>query len=125
MEAGPLQPKERCFPNFLDQQKGICLFPFCLIVRVLNKIQLKQVTLIVVTSGWQTQSWYPHFLQMSISFDKAKQTKSSVDRKTKLAIPGVDIFTEKLSAEGLSEGSDIIIANDRRPEGLSLRIGLE
>ena len=27
---------------------------------------MDQATLIVVTPGWQTQSWYPHLLQMSI-----------------------------------------------------------
>ena len=27
IETGPLKPRERCFPNFLDQQKEICLSP--------------------------------------------------------------------------------------------------
>ena len=26
-EIGPLQPRERCLPNILDQQKGICFSP--------------------------------------------------------------------------------------------------
>ena len=39
----------------------------------------------------------------SKSIDRAKQTKSSVDKKTKLATPGVDSFREKLSTERLSE----------------------
>ena len=51
METGPLQPGERCFLIFLDQQKG------CLIGWVLKMIQLNQATLIVVTPRWQTQSW--------------------------------------------------------------------
>ena len=51
----------------------------------------------------------------SKSFDRAKQTKSSVNRKTKLATPGMDSFKEKLSAEGLSEESAILITNGRRP----------
>ena len=55
----------------------------------------------------------------SKSFDRAKQTKSSVDRKTKLATPGMDSFREKLSAEGLSEESAILIANARRPGTVS------
>ena len=47
-------------------KKGYAFPQFCLIGRVLKKIQLDQATLIVVTTGWQTQSWYPLLLQMSI-----------------------------------------------------------
>ena len=66
IEIGPLQPRERCLPNFLKQQNGYAFPPFCLIGRVLKKVQLDQATLIVVTPEWQTQSWYPQLLQMSI-----------------------------------------------------------
>ena len=135
VEAGPLQPRKRWFPNILDQQKGICLSPVLSDRSNLKKIQLDQVTLIAVTSGWQTQSWYPRLLHMSIknplllpstpnNFDRAKQTKSSVDRKIELATPGMDSFREKLSAEGLSEEPVILIANSRRPGATSHRSGV-
>ena len=39
MGIGPLQPRERRLPNFLDQQKGYAFTLFCLIGRVLKKIQ--------------------------------------------------------------------------------------
>ena len=45
--------------------------------------------------------------------------KLSVDRKSKLATPGIDSFREKLSTEGLSEESAILIANARRPGTVS------
>ena len=45
--------------------------------------------------------------------------KLSVDRRSKLATPGIDSFREKLSAEGLSEESAILIANARRPGTVS------
>ena len=37
MKTGLLQPMQRCFPTFLDQQEEICLSPFCLIGWVLKK----------------------------------------------------------------------------------------
>ena len=49
-------------------KKGYAFPPFCLIGRVLEKIQLDQATLIVVTPGWQTQSWYTQLMQMSINY---------------------------------------------------------
>ena len=45
--------------------------------------------------------------------------KSSVDRKPKLATPGMDSLREKLFAEGLSEESAILIANGRGPGTVS------
>ena len=50
----------------------------------------------------------------SKSFDRAKQTKSSVDRKRKFATSGMDSFMENLFVEGLSEESAILIENSRR-----------
>ena len=55
----------------------------------------------------------------SKSFDRAKQTKSSVNKKTKLTASGMDSSREKLSAEGLSEEPAILIANARRPGTVS------
>ena len=55
----------------------------------------------------------------SKSFDRAKQTKSSVDKKTKLTASGMDSSREKLSAEGLSEESVILIENARRARTVS------
>ena len=41
--------------------------PFCLIPRVLNKIQQDQVhTVTLITPCWQTQLWYPQVLKMLI-----------------------------------------------------------
>ena len=41
--------------------------PFCLIIRVLNKIEKdKTKKLILITPCWQTQSWYPQILSMLI-----------------------------------------------------------
>ena len=53
------------------------------------------------------------------SFDRAKQTKSSVDRKTKLANPGMDSFRENLSGEVSSEESTILTEKARRPGTVS------
>ena len=55
----------------------------------------------------------------SKSFDRATQTKSSVDRKTKLANPGMDSFMENLSGEVSSGESTIFIENARRPGTVS------
>ena len=69
-------------------KKRYAFAPFCLIDRVLEKTQSDQATLIVVTPGWKTQSWYPLLnvnkeslatSKYSRSFDRTKQTKSSVD----------------------------------------------
>ena len=40
--------------------------PFSLIGRVLKKVQADNANLIIITPAWQTQSWYPTLLQMSV-----------------------------------------------------------
>ena len=125
MEIGPLQPRERWLPNFLDQQKRICLSHI-----LSNRSSLKKDSIrlsntdssnprIANTVGVPSVSTNVNKESLVTSkyskfFDRAKQTKSSVDRKTKLATPGMDSFREKLSAEELSEESSNLITNARR-----------
>ena len=126
METGPLQPRERCLPNFLDQQKGICFSPILSNRSGLRKDSVgpsntdssnpRMANTVVVHSAYANVNKLSLFTsKYSKSFDRAKQTKSSVDRKTKLATLSMDSFKEKLSAEGLLEESAILIANARRP----------
>lgn len=58
--------KAGCFSNVLDSQKGICFPPFSPTRRVLQKGLIDQATLILLTSEWKTQSWYPQLLKLSI-----------------------------------------------------------
>ena len=46
--------------------KGYVFSPFSLIGRVLHEVLIDQTALILITLAWQTQSWYPHFLRLSI-----------------------------------------------------------
>ena len=46
--------------------KGYVFSPFSLIGRVLHKVLIDQTALILITLAWQTQSWYPQFLRLSI-----------------------------------------------------------
>ena len=46
--------------------KGYAFPPFSLIGRVLHKVLFDQATLILITPAWQTQSWYPQLLRLSI-----------------------------------------------------------
>ena len=126
MEIGPLQPRERCLPNILDQQKGICLCPILSNRSGLRKDSIGPSntdssnprmanTVVVPSASANVNKESLATSKYSRSFDRTKQTKSSVERKPKLATPGMDSFRENLSAEGLSEESAILIANDRRP----------
>jgi len=40
--------------------------PFSLIPRVLQKVQLEQASIMLITPAWQTQAWYPRVLQMCV-----------------------------------------------------------
>ena len=81
--------------------------------------------MIVVTSGWQTQSWYPQLREMSIKNPLLLPSVPNLligpnkqsHQLTKLATPSMDNSREKLSAEGLSEES--AITNARRPGTVS------
>ena len=65
-KLGPYSQGRDAFQISWINKKGYAFAPFCLIGRVLENTQSDQATLIVVTPGCQTQSWYPLLLQMSI-----------------------------------------------------------
>ena len=46
--------------------RGYAFPPFCLIGKVLWKVKTDYATIVIVTPAWQTQSWYPQLLHMSI-----------------------------------------------------------
>ena len=46
--------------------RGYAFPPFCLIGKVLWKVSSDLATIMIVTPAWQTQSWYPQLLQLSI-----------------------------------------------------------
>ena len=48
--------------------KSLCAFPpYTLIHKVLKKVEEEKVpSLIMATPTWQTQSWYPEFLRVSV-----------------------------------------------------------
>ena len=76
-------------------------------------------TVLVTSASSNVNKEYLVISKCSKYFDRAKQTKSPVDRKTRLATPGMDSFREELSAEKISEESAILIANARRPGTVS------
>ena len=45
---------------------GYAFPPFCLISRVLEKVQRECTTILLITPVWQTQVWYPVLLEMSV-----------------------------------------------------------
>ena len=49
-----------------EYQNGYAFPPFSLIGRVLRKVQTDQAKLLLVTPTWQSQSWYPCLIQMSV-----------------------------------------------------------
>ena len=42
--------------------------PWCLISRVLGKIQLEKATVVLITPLWQTQAWFPTLIEMIVDF---------------------------------------------------------
>ena len=130
LETGPVQPREGCFPNDLDQQKRIC-FPSFLSNRSIVKKgsnrsgnidsshprMAKSILVSSTSTNVSTKSLTSS--QHSQSFDRTKQTKPSTSRKSKLATPGMDSFREKLYAEGISKESALLITSARRSGTLS------
>ena len=61
------QSCNRCISAELDTQFPYNFLPFCMIPKVLkNKLKEKVSRLILITSAWTTQVWYPKILYMSI-----------------------------------------------------------
>ena len=46
--------------------KGYAFPPFASIGRVLNKVQKEKAISLLITTAWQTQSWYPLLLQLTV-----------------------------------------------------------
>jgi len=65
-KVDPFSRGRDAFQHCWTHLKGYAFPPFCLIGRVLQKVQLDQATLIMITPAWQSQSWYPKLLQLSI-----------------------------------------------------------
>ena len=64
-----LDPFSKCrdaFQMCWAHTKGYAFPPFSLIGRVLHKVLIDQATLSLITPAWQTQSWYPQLLRLSI-----------------------------------------------------------
>ena len=66
MEVGTIHQGKGDFSNNLDPSKRIRPPPFALIDKVLNKVQKEKSTLLLITPAWQTQSWYPLLLQLTV-----------------------------------------------------------
>ena len=90
MEIGPLHPRERCLPNILDQQKEICLCPILSNRSGLRKDSIGPSntdssnprmanTVVVPSASANVNKESLATSKYSRSFDRTKQTKSSVD----------------------------------------------
>ena len=68
LEARCQQSWHRCFSTGIVSQESICMTSFALILKVLKKAEEEKVpSLIIETSTWRTQSWYPELLRLSVS----------------------------------------------------------
>ena len=67
VKTRPLQQRQGCFSYLIDSQAELC-FPtfFFFIGSVLNKVEIDQATLILITPMWHTHSSYPQLLQISV-----------------------------------------------------------
>ena len=48
--------------------------PWCLIARVLQKVQAQKASLVIVTTLWPTQAWFPQLVAMLSDFPILPQT---------------------------------------------------
>ena len=62
----PFSKGRDAFQRSWKYQKGYVFPPFSLIGGVLRKVQMEQAQFLLVTPTWQSQSWYPHLIQMSV-----------------------------------------------------------
>ena len=59
----------RCLLTELGRKYQLCpLTIWCLIVRVLTKIQLEKTVLVVITPLWRSQPWFPVILDMLVHY---------------------------------------------------------
>lgn len=94
--------------------------PFSLIGRVLWKVRSDQATMLLITPAWQTQSWYPQLLHLSVQ--KPILLPISIDILTNpqreyhplSQNSGLDGFREKLQAERISQKTASLITASRR-----------
>jgi len=48
----------------LEESTGICILPFILIGRCLQKIRVEQNTVVLIAPTWQNQPWFPILLDL-------------------------------------------------------------
>ena len=65
MEAGSIRQRKRCFPNNLDPSRRIC-FPILCTNRLSREQSANGESNFTFTPAWQTQSWYPLMLQLTL-----------------------------------------------------------
>ena len=99
--------------------KGYAFPSFFLIGRVLHKVLIDQATLILITPAWQTQSWYPQLLRLSIRnpliLPKVPDLLQGPNKELHPLITKGNLqLLAWIASEGISKESATIIANARR-----------
>jgi len=99
LEGGSLQSGKGCIPTLLDPPGGLCI-PFLLSDRSsTSKSSIGSSYLLMITPAWQSQSWYPKLLQLSIqnpilllqckdllTNPEGKQHPLAIDQKLQLVV---------------------------------------
>ena len=98
--------------------------PFSMIGRVLRKVQKDQTNMIIVTPAWQSQSWYPILLKMTIKnpilIPNHPKVLLSPEGKTHSLIQNLSLrlvallVSGSLSSKGISKRAIDLISNARR-----------
>ena len=65
-KADPFSLGRDAFQTCWGQGLNYAFPPFCLIGRILAKVQREQASLILITPAWQSQNWFPKLLEMSV-----------------------------------------------------------
>jgi len=114
------------FQILWKQLEAYAFPPFSLIPRVLQKVQLEQASIMLITLAWQTQAWYPKVLQNPILIPKRKDLLLNPDQEVHPLVKnqnssasGMENFRQKISSEGLSEKAISLISCKRRKSSVS------
>ena len=106
MEAGSIRQRKRCFPNNLDPSRRIC-FPILCTNRSSREQSANGESNFAFTPAWQTQSWYPLMLQLTLEVPLLlpiilglNGEKHPFDREGKITTPGMGSLRKRLHAEG-------------------------
>ncbi len=114
----PGQIAVNAFHMSWQQYQAYIFPPFCLILRILQKIQQEQCTVVVVVPRWPTQTWWPKLVSLLIAYPillpKTRDTLILPPTLFTSRATHVPLVWKSLESQGLSAAASNIISQSWR-----------